>query len=83
MSTKDPGVDYIMASGNTWYAEDYVSELFTQFNLDWKDHIVVRSSDKNGVPLKWVANNTKLISINGRRPQRSIIDISRDMLRGM
>lgn len=80
-STKNPGVDYIMASGNTWYAEDYVSALFTQFNLDWKDHIVVRSSNKNSIPTKWAANNSKLISINGIRPQRSIIDVSRDILR--
>jgi len=82
LSIQKPGVDYIIASGNTWYAEDYVSTLFAQYNLDWRDHITIRSSDKNKIHPKWNVNIKKLTTINGSGPHQTIMDISRRIISG-
>jgi GDPmannose 4,6-dehydratase len=80
LSIQKPGIDYILASGNTWYAEDYISKLFSQFELDWRNHITTRLDGVGEIPAKWIVDNSKITNLIGNRPQRSIIDISLDML---
>jgi GDPmannose 4,6-dehydratase len=78
--TKSAGVDFLLATGKSIYAREYVHELFDAFGLRYIEHIKERSIDSGQDQKPYCIDLSKLRDCIGRVPTRNIMDISRDIL---
>jgi GDPmannose 4,6-dehydratase len=74
------GVDVIFATGKTIWAEDFVSELFGNFKLDWRSHIQVNIRLQESSNERWEVDTSKLFEVYGKTPEKTVFDISNRML---
>lgn len=77
---KSAGNDFLLATGKSIYAREYVSELFEEFGLRYIEHIKERSIDSGQDQKPYCVDLSKLLGCIGRVPTRTIMDISRDIL---
>lgn len=75
-----PGDDFVLASGKTWYARDFVAELFAHYRLDWREYVRERVATDTARGKGYQASVEKLRSRLGRVPQRDVFAIAQSML---
>jgi GDPmannose 4,6-dehydratase len=78
--TKSAGTDFLLATGRSIYAKEYVNELFEEFGLRYVEHVKERSIDTGQGQTPYGVDLSKLWDCIGRVPTRTIMDISRDIL---
>lgn len=76
-----PGQDFILASGETIWAEDFVATLYGLFELSHQDKLKVHFSSANPRPPAFYVDNTKLQSLIGDFKLNSAVDVAVDILR--
>jgi GDPmannose 4,6-dehydratase len=77
---KSAGTDFLLATGKSIYAKEYVNELFEEFGLRYIKHVKERSINSGQGQTPYGVDLSKLRNCIGRVPTRSILDISRDIL---
>lgn len=81
ISESSPDQDFILATGKTLWAKDFVHDLFSRYQLDAARHITESMAPPvNPLPY-WFANIGKLETGIGRIPQRTIHNVCDDILR--
>ncbi len=73
--------DFLLASGETLWAEDFADTLFKQYGLDWKNHMIEKIAPPAERPPKWRADLSVLRTVANRSPTRTIFDVVGDMVR--
>lgn len=73
-----PGSDYVVATGRSMSGRELAQSLFSGFGLDYRNHIEVDGGDGASHPF-FVSTDALLRDLN-RAPNRSILDVCRDML---
>ena len=76
-----PGIDLLLASGETLWAEDFADTLFGRYGLDRKKHLKERATPPAERPPKWQADLSALHAAIGCRPVRTVYDVADDILR--
>jgi len=71
--------DCVLASGETWFAQDLAAALFARFDLDWRDHLDVAPAPPRPAPFQ--ADPGLFAKLAGAAPQRSILDLCAEMVR--
>lgn len=75
------GIDLLLASGTTLWAEDFADTLFGRFGLERKRHLIEKSAAPIERPPPWRTNLSTLSRAVGRIPVRTIYDVADDILR--
>jgi len=75
-----PGTDLLLATGQTWWAMDFVDTLFQSHGLRWRDHLIVASDAPAQRPPRWAADVSGLQRVIGRSITRSVFDVAQDIL---
>lgn len=73
VSDRDLPEDFIFASGNTVFARDFVSHLFSKFGLDYRNHIIEENYSEATLS-KWNADISKMRSVLECSPKISIFE---------
>jgi len=81
IAEKSPSKDFILATGQTFWAADFVENLFAQYGLDWKMHITEKFPLQGDVAAKWRADLSSLSSSISRPPVRTIYAVVDDILK--
>ena len=82
IAQKVPGRDFILATGTTWSAQDFVGRLFQRYRLRYADHLVEEQAGGPRVePPAWRADLSALYGSLGRTPGHSILEVCDTMLR--
>jgi len=79
-SDKGMSEDFIFASGETLLARDLVQSLFSEFGLNYKDHVVEKKSG-DCVDPTWRADSRKMTCLLGRQPRVTIYETCLQILR--
>lgn len=80
LSERAIGEDMIIASGHTWYARDFVTELFARYRKDCRRHIEERAKMASPPAHYFHVDVGKMKRLIGRTPQRTIFDVCEDIL---
>lgn len=82
IAEKAPGRDFILATGSTWNAQDFVDRLFQRYGLHYAEHLIEEQAGGRGVgPSAWRADLSALRAALGRTPAHSILEVCDTMLR--
>jgi GDPmannose 4,6-dehydratase len=81
IAAEAPGQDFVLASGSTVWAEDFVATLYARFDLMWQQHLQVKFPPKGARPAGYTADMGLLRQRIGTLPMRSAFEIAEDMLR--
>lgn len=76
-----PGQDFVLASGSTVWAQDFVAELYARFGLDWQAHLQVKFPPEGPRPAPYTADIGLLRQCLGAVAMRPSLEIAEDMLR--
>jgi len=57
MIQQDEPDDYVVATGEANSLEDFVSEAFAAFGLDWRKHVVIDQALYRPIDLPWSRGN--------------------------
>jgi GDPmannose 4,6-dehydratase len=71
--------DFVVASGVTWHARQFVETLFAAYGLDWAAFIEEIGAGPNTQPFFQVST-AKLQNRLGRTPQRTILEVCDEIL---
>lgn len=72
--------DFILATGKTLWARDFVDELFSNYSLNYIDHFhEIKENSLKTDP--WHADITLLKNMTGAVPSRSILDVCDSILK--
>mgnify|MGYP002004465478 FL=1 len=74
-----PHEDFIFASGEVTFARDLVKSLFAKFGLDYRNHVMEKTSDEVTV-VGWQADISKMGVLLGVEPRLSIYDTCLNLL---
>ncbi len=80
IAEKLPGRDFILATGTTWTARDFVDRLFQRYGLRFAEHLVEQQAAIGNQPPAWRADLSALSVALGRTPRRSILEVCNSML---
>lgn len=75
-----PEHDFLLATGTSVNAREYVDKLFSLFGLNYNKHITTESIDASMTQKPYNVDLSMLVKHIGRLPQINIIDISKDIL---
>ncbi len=81
IAVEAPGQDFVLASGSTVWAEDFVAALYARFGLAWQQHLHVNFPPEGARPLAYTADIGLLRQHLGAVAMRSAVEIAEDMLR--
>lgn len=73
--------DFILASSHTVWAEHLVQELFEARQLDWKNHIRVKTPSEEILPPPFSVDLSKIQQLNGHPPIQSARDVTEEIVR--
>jgi GDPmannose 4,6-dehydratase len=76
-----PGEDFVLASGRTLWAEDFVADLFERYGLQYQRHLAVKFPPEGGCPPAFSADTAKLRQRVTCPPMRPALEVAEDMLR--
>jgi len=68
--------DYVVATGRTWDAKEFVSTLFQRAGLDWRDFVEVAVPMIGRPAHTYQADISRLIGVLGYGPRKSAIDVA-------
>jgi GDP-D-mannose dehydratase len=76
------GEDFVVATGNTLFGKDFVSELFSRYRLRAENHINETSDviNQNKFELPWKVSCEKLNRYISRVPSRGVYEICDEIL---
>jgi len=75
------GEDFILASGTTWAAKEFVDALFQRYQLRSQEHLIEQQPVSPGAsPPDWHADLSALRNKLGRTPRRSILHVCDEIL---
>jgi GDPmannose 4,6-dehydratase len=80
IAVQAPGQDFLLASGTTLWAEDFVATLYAKFNLSYKDHLNVKYPAEDSRPDAYLADISLLKQRIDFRAMRSAFEIAEDIL---
>ncbi len=80
IAEKAPGRDFILATGTTWMARDFVDRLFQRYGLRFTEHLVEQQAASGSQPPSWRADLSALSVAMGRTPRRSILEVCSSIL---
>ena len=75
------GEDFVLASGSTRWAEEFVNELFSQYGLNASEHVKELNRSNMAKEAPWSADISRLKRIVGRAPARTVFEVCEDILR--
>lgn len=82
LAERGPADDFVLATGSTLWANDFVAELFSRYGLDARDHIIERNTSiQLSRPERWRAEVSHLQGTLGLRPEQSAQDVCDDIFR--
>ena len=73
-----PEKDLIFATGRTWYARDFVKELFLGYGLDHRDYLIEKVPEIDSCPFR--VDITETVVHLGSAPSRNIFDVCREFI---
>jgi hypothetical protein len=76
------GSDYVVAHDTTWLGRDMAEALFARHGLKVSDHVGEKFAAPPAPSAHFQPSNASLARAIGRKPQRSILDVCEDMLKG-
>jgi GDPmannose 4,6-dehydratase len=82
ISSQAIGNDFVVATGNTLFGKDFVSELFSRYGLRAEDHVNETSAviNQNKFELPWKVSCEKLKRYTSRAPLRGVYEICDEIL---
>lgn len=81
IAEKAPGNDFILASGATLWARQFVERLFLRYGLDAANHVIPRATSPKTKPKRWRADISRLSQMLGSTPRVRIQDVCDEILR--
>lgn len=81
IAEKAPGNDFILASGTTWAARNFVEILFQRYQLRSEEHLIEQQVPPATCIANWHADPSALRNALGRTPQRSIFEVCDEILK--
>jgi len=82
IAEKLPGEDFILASGTTWAAKEFVDALFQRYQLCSQVHLIEQQlASPVTSPPDWHADLSTLRNKLGRIPQRGILQVCDEILK--
>jgi GDPmannose 4,6-dehydratase len=78
LAEKEQSYDYILATGKTLYAEEFVRQLFKNYGLNYKNHVLERIRSGN-LPDPWNVDISHLFKISSLVPQKNIVELCKEM----
>ena len=77
------GDDFVVATGNTLFGKDFVSELFSRYGLRAENHINETSAviNQNKFERPWQVSCEKLSRYISRAPSRDVYEICDEILK--
>lgn len=81
IAEKAAGRDFVLATGTTWTARDFVDRLFQHYGLRFAEHLVEQQAASASLPPAWHADLSALRKALGRTPRRSILEVCNTILR--
>lgn len=83
LAGRDVFDDFILASPHTVWAEHLVRELFATRNLDWENHIHVRSPSEGVLPPPFSVDLSKITQLSGHPPIQGARDVTEEIARSL
>lgn len=74
------GEDFIIATGKTLWARNFVKKLFEIYGLNYLNHVNVKNTNFEINGSLWKADITKLLNISNDFPKRSILDVCNEII---
>lgn len=81
MLERAPGEDFVLASGTCTFARKLVEELFSNYGLNYRQHLAERIVDGSSKPKKYQINLDKLDQRVCRIPRVGIYEVCKTILR--
>lgn len=81
IADRAPGNDFVLATGVTLWARQFVEHLFLRYGLNAVNHVFPRSSTPTTKPRRWRADVSRLNQILGCTPRITIQDVCDEILR--
>jgi GDPmannose 4,6-dehydratase len=81
IAVQAPGQDFVLASGTTVWAEDFVADLYTRYGLSYQQHLQVKFPPEGPRPPAFTADTQLLRQRVNCPPMRPVLAIAEDMLR--
>ena len=78
---KKVNTDFVIATGKTHHATDVVNNLFKQYNLNYKDHIIEKNRVKKS--FKYTADISKLKKKINSFPKKNIYKVCSDIIKNL
>ena len=81
IANQPAGCDFVLASGKTLWATDFVEILFKKYGLLWTDHLLLATQEPLERPPQWSADISAVQQATGKAIARTVYDVCEDILR--